>query len=170
MRIGIENVCKPYRDIISKLVDLMINRFKDNLISIVLFGSVARCDARSDSDIDLLIVVDNIPKGRFRRQEMFMEIEDLLQKDIEALETAGYRIDFSPIIKTPEEASRISPLYLDMIYDAIVLYDKDNFFTNILDKLRKKLVELGAERVHLGRKWYWRLKKDYVFGEVIEIE
>jgi hypothetical protein len=31
-------------------------------------------------------------------------------------------------------------------------------------------MELGAERVWVGRKWYWRLKKDYKFGEVIVIE
>ncbi|MEM2206899.1 MAG: nucleotidyltransferase domain-containing protein, partial [Sulfolobales archaeon] len=33
----------------------------------------------------------------------------------------------------------------------------------------EKLKELGAERVRCGRKWYWRLKRDYKFGEVIEL-
>jgi len=31
-------------------------------------------------------------------------------------------------------------------------------------------MELKAERVRIGKRWYWRLKKDYKFGEVIRIE
>lgn len=57
-----------------------------------------------------------------------------------------------------------------MVEDAIILYDKDNFFENILNSLRRRLKELGAERKKLGKKWYWVLKKDYKIGEVIEIE
>ncbi len=77
--------------------------------------------------------------------------------------------NFSPIIKTSEEAIRLSPLYLDMVEDAIIVYDRDGFFEQILENLREKLKKLGAERVWIGRKWYWRLKKKYEFGEVISI-
>ena len=170
MRIGLEAVCEPYRGVLSKLVELLMERFGDRLISVVLFGSVTRCDAKSDSDVDLLIVAEGLPGSRLRRQYLFMEVEDLLQRDLEELESKGFRIDFSPIMKTPEEASRISPLYLDMVYDAVILFDRGGFFTSILEKLKKRLDELGAERVFIGRRWYWKLKKDYRFGEVIEIE
>jgi len=61
------------------------------------------------------------------------------------------------------------PLYLDIVEDAVIFFDRDGFFSGILEKLRKRLNELGAERVRLGKKWYWRLKRDYKFGEVIEI-
>jgi len=170
MRIGLEAVCDPYRGLLSKLVGLLLERFGDRLISVVLFGSVARCDAKPGSDVDLLIVVEGLPGSRLRRQYLFMEVEDLLQRDLEELESKGFRIDFSPIMKTPEEASHISPLYLDMVYDAVILFDRGGFFTSILEKLKKRLDELGAERVFIGRRWYWKLKKDYRFGEVIEIE
>ena len=53
--------------------------------------------------------------------------------------------------------------------DTVIVYDKDEFFEKILEKLRAKLMELGAERVRVGKKWYWRLKKNYRFGEVIEL-
>jgi len=36
-----------------------------------------------------------------------------------------------------------------MVEDAVVLYDRENFFTNILNNLREKLRELGAERVEI---------------------
>jgi len=56
-----------------------------------------------------------------------------------------------------------------MVEDAIILFDKESFFENVLKRLKRRLEELGAERVWIGKKWYWRLKKDYKFGEVIEI-
>ena len=64
---------------------------------------------------------------------------------------------------------RISPLYLDMVYDAIILFDRDEFFKKVLDRLRKRLEELGAKRIRLGKLWYWVLKEKYRFGEVIDI-
>jgi lipid A disaccharide synthetase len=57
-----------------------------------------------------------------------------------------------------------------MVYDAVILYDKDGFFESVLDRLRARLNELGAQRIVVGRNWYWRLKRDFRFGEVIEIE
>lgn len=98
-----------------------------------------------------------------------MEIEEELENDIEELRKNGYSIELSPILKTVKEATRISPLYLDMVEDAIILFDKESFFENVLKRLKRRLEELGAERVWIGKKWYWRLKKDYKFGEVIEI-
>ncbi|MEZ0289810.1 MAG: nucleotidyltransferase domain-containing protein [Sulfolobales archaeon] len=161
--------CEPYETLLRKLLDVALRRLGDDLISFVVFGSVARCDAKRDSDIDLFIVIRNPPKSRFRRQDLFIELEEEIIEDIERLRDQGYNIDFSPIIKSVEEASRVTPLYLDMVEDAVILYDRDNFITNILEKLKRRLSELGAERVWMGRRWYWRLKKDYRFGEVIEI-
>ena len=51
-----------------------------------------------------------------------------------------------------------------------MLYDKDMFFETILERLRKMLKELGAKRIWVGDKWYWMLKPDIRFGEVVEIE
>jgi len=98
-----------------------------------------------------------------------MEVEKELEGYLNELFDEGYFIDFSPIIKTSEEAMRLSPLYLDMVEDAIIAYDKDDFFTKVLERVRKRLEELGSKRVRMGRKWYWILKPDYRFGEVIRI-
>ncbi|MEM4970926.1 MAG: nucleotidyltransferase domain-containing protein [Sulfolobales archaeon] len=167
---SLDDVCEPYKGLLSRLLDVMRARLGERLVSVVLYGSVARCEARRDSDVDLLIVVKDPGRSRLRRQEMFMEIEESLEEDLKGLEAMGYYVDFSPIIKSPEEASKITPLYLDMAYDAVILYDRDGFMQSILERLRRRLEELGAERVRVGKLWYWRLKKDYRFGEVIEIE
>lgn len=147
----------------------MKEEFKDDLISVVLYGSVARGDNRNDSDVDLLIIIKNLPKDSMLKRIRLFEtkVEDKLNLD--EFWKNGYYISLSPILKTPEEAEKISPLYLDMVYDAIILYDKNQFFTKILQKLKERLKELGAERVRIGKKWYWVLKKDSKFGDTVEL-
>lgn len=165
-----EHLAEPYRTLISRLLEELLKLVNSRLKSLVVYGSVARGDYRRDSDVDLLVVIDGLPRSRFERLRLFSEAEARLEELLERLLDEGYAVSLSPVIKTPEEASRFSPLYLDMIEDAVVVYDENSFFENILVKLREKLEQLGAERVRIGRKWYWRLKKNYRFGDVISIE
>jgi len=168
-RKGLEYVNEPYRTVIERLLNELLKVFRDDLISVVVYGSVARGTARKDSDIDVLIVVEELPRSRFERLSIYMKAEENLDPLLNELLNRGYAVTISPILKTKREAERISPLYLDMVEDAIIVYDKNGFFEEILKRLRGKLMELGAERVWIGKKWYWRLKKDYKFGEVIEL-
>ena len=160
---------EPYASLLNKLLHMAIEKLGDNLISLVVFGSTARGEAKKDSDLDILIIARELPKRRLRRQDLFMEIEEGLEHELEELRKLGYNIDFSPILKTVDEARKPSPLYLDMIEDAVILFDREDFFRGVLEHMRSRLEELGAERVWVGKKWYWRLKRDYRFGEVIEI-
>ena len=156
--------------IINKLLLALKKKFGDKLVSFVIYGSVARGEARKDSDIDMLIIVRGLPKGRFKRQEIFEEVEKEIEGDLKELWKKGIFISLSPLIKTPEEALKPSPLYLDMVEDSIILYDEGDFFKKVLSKMRERLKELGARRVRLGKKWYWILKEKYDFGEVISFE
>lgn len=168
-RKGLEHVNESYRTVIERLLNELLKVFRDDLISVVVYGSVARGTARKDSDIDVLIVVEELPRSRFERLSIYMKAEENLDPLLNELLKRGYAVTISPILKTKREAERISPLYLDMVEDAIIAYDKNGFFEEILKRLRDKLMELGAEMVWIGKKWYWRLKKDYKFGEVIEL-
>ncbi len=168
-RKGLEHIKEPYRLIISKLLKELLNVFGDDLISVVVYGSVARGDAKRDSDIDVLIVVENLPKSRFERLSKYLKAEERLDDMLYSLFKEGYAVTISPILKSREEAEKTSPLYLDMVEDAVIVYDRGGFFESILRRLKAKLESLGAERIWVGKKWYWRLKKDYRFGEVVEL-
>jgi Nucleotidyltransferase domain. len=160
---------EPYATLLNNMLKIMKEEFKDDLISVVVYGSVARGDNRNDSDVDLLIIMKNLPKDSMLKRIRLFEtkVEDKLNLD--EYWKMGYYISLSPMLKTPEEAEKFSPLYLDMVYDAVILYDSNYFFTRILQKLRDRLKELGAERVRMGKKWYWVLKKDSRFGETVEL-
>ena len=159
---------EPYKSLLEKLTKLLQEEFQDKLISVVLYGSVARGDNRKDSDIDLLLVIKDLPKTITERVILFDKVERKLDNYVMRLMDDGYYITLTPVLKTPEEAMRFSPIYMDMTEDAIILYDRNGFFRKVLEKTKKRLKELGFERVWLSKKsWYWR-KRDYKFGEIID--
>jgi predicted nucleotidyltransferase len=138
---------------------------------VVLFGSVARGDVSDTSDIDILIVARNLPGRRFERIKLFNKAEDLCRDELRTIhERYGITTYFSPIMKDVAEACRISSLYLDIVEDGIVLFDRDGFMSNLLERLRNRLRAMGARRVWRDRKWYWVLKPEVKVGEVLEIE
>lgn len=167
---SLERIKEPYRFLLEKLLELILARLGDNLVSVVVYGSVARGSPKKDSDIDILIVADSLPESRIKRQELFLEIESPIEPIINDLWDRGFHTDFSPIILSVNEALRIRPIYLDMVEDAVILYDKDGFFSKVIDRLRGRLRELGARRIWVGNRWYWILKPDIKFGEVVNIE
>jgi predicted nucleotidyltransferase len=141
----------------------------DNLTSVVLFGSVTRGEAGSDSDIDLLVICRELPAGAFRRQEVLEPVRERLQAELEHLWERGCYTDFTVVLKTELEAQRTHLLYLDMTEEAVILFDRGGFFARVLDRVRERLRELGAQRRQLGRVRYWDLKPDFRAGEVITL-
>jgi uncharacterized protein len=141
----------------------------DNLVSIVLFGSVARGEATPDSDIDLLIIGEQFPTGRFARLRSIDGSDRRIEPDLERLRERGLDPRIMPFLKTRAEAERVVPLYLDMVEDARLLYDRDGFFRSVLTRLQARLNALGAQRRRRGRIRYWVLKPDLQPGEVFEL-
>lgn len=143
--------------------------YGSRLSAVAVFGSVGRGTPRPESDLDLLIVADALPDGRLRRVDEFAAVEKLVEPVMSAAQSEGLHTRLSPVFKTPEELRRGSPLFLDLVDDAIVLVDRDGALRGQLEHLRGRLRELGARRVWLGDAWYWDLKPDYHVGEVFEL-
>jgi len=152
-----------------KLLKEIKSYYGKRLVSVVLFGSSARGTQRFDSDIDILIICEGLHVSRMKRMREFDTVENRIEPFIKALQAQGIYTYISAIIKTPEEASKGSPLFLDMVEDAKILFDKKDFFAGIIERLRRRLKELGSKRVWSGNAWYWILKPDYKPGEVFEL-
>jgi predicted nucleotidyltransferase len=158
-----------FKELQDKILEETKLFYGDRIVSFVVFGSVARETFRYDSDIDILIIAENLPKGRMKRAAQFSAVEDRVAPFLESLKKEGIDTYISAIFKTPQEAELGSPLFLDMVEDAQILYDKNAFFARRLERLRNRLKELGAKRVWKGNIWHWVLKPDFRPGEVIEL-
>ena len=158
-----------YDALLEDLVEACRGHYGERLISVAVYGSVGRGTPRFDSDLDLLIVADGLPAGRFPRVEDFRAVEEVLAPRLAAARETGLHPELSPIFKTREELARGTPLLLDMTEDARILYDPDGCLAGVLDRLTKRLRELGSRRVWRGNAWYWDLKPDYTWGDVIEL-
>jgi len=156
-----------------ELEDILLSRIEafygERLVSVVVFGSVARRSQNFESDLDLLVIADPLPHGRMKRIREFEAVEDRVEPFLKSLQKEGIHTRISALLKTPEEAGRGSPLFLDMVEDAVILFDRGAFFSALLTKLRQRLESLGARRVWKGNAWYWVLKPDFRPGEVFEI-
>lgn len=139
--------------------------YRERLISIGVFGSVARGTMRPDSDIDLLLVVEDLPDGRMPRMRTFEAVEEKLGPDLENAAEEGINTVLAAVFKTPQELTYGSPLFLDMTEEARILYDPNNTLADYLEGLRSRLRALGARRVRAGGGYYWLLKPDLKPGE-----
>jgi predicted nucleotidyltransferase len=157
-------------NLIEHLVKMLKRCLGENLFSVVLYGSYTRGQSSPESDVDLLIIADGLPASSLERQSFFTrilaEVEAPLRK---ALKQTGWYPYISAILKTPQEADCVSRIYFDMIDEARIFFDKGGFFASVLEKVKKRLEELGAKRVRVGKMWYWDLKPDYRPGEIFEI-
>ena len=159
--------------VIKRYCEMLRDLLGDRLISVMLFGSVARGDWDKDSDIDILVVAEG-----WRGKPVWERIKEL-RKAINSLEqTPEYleavRMGYWPVVQnyplSPEEARRFKRIYLDAIIDGIILYDRDGFLEAVLRSLRRRLEEMGSHRVVLpNRRFYWVLKRLRA-GEVIALE
>ena len=134
-------------------------------MSIVLFGSFARNEATAGSDVDLLVVARDFPRRLGARRE---ELLSLYAPVREARQLPA--VEWNIVAKTPEEARVHSPLYLDMVEDGRILFDREGFFADVLNRMRARMRELGSRREYLpDGSWYWDLKPDFRFGDEVSI-
>jgi predicted nucleotidyltransferase len=142
MRLYLLEGCRKAAELMKTALEKLLG---ESLVSVILFGSVARGDVSDTSDIDLLIDAKNLPESRFERIKLFNKAEDLCRDELRTIhERYGITTYFSPIMKDVAEACRISPLYLDIVEDGIVLFDRDGSMSNLLERLRSRLRAMGA--------------------------
>lgn len=160
---------EKFRQLLGDLFEQVAGYYGDRLITLAVFGSVGRERQRADSDVDILIIAENLPDGRINRVQEFERVEEALGPCLRRLKDEGINTYLSPVIKSPREVKRGSLLFLDMIEDSIILYDRGDFFHAFMRDFRKRLACLGARRVIRGNAWHWVLKENYREGEVFEL-
>ena len=150
-----------YGPLLSKYTEMLRGHFGERLTGVLLFGSVARGDWNKDSDIDLLIVVQDWQGPSWRRTQELWPLKMRLMETEEhnVAEARGFVPTIQHYPLSTDEAVQLHRIYLDASMDGLVLYEKDGFLTSLLDNVRKRLQAQGAYRVTLPghRSHYWIL-------------
>ena len=97
----------------------------DNLLRVVLFGSVARGDDNEDSDIDVFILLKNYDKSVTEK----IEIKERILGIASAVEELNdHQVYISPLINSEEtylQNRRKSLIYYNIADEGVQLYAKD---------------------------------------------
>ena len=99
----------------------------DNLVGILLFGSVARGDADRASDIDLLVFVDD------DRTQARRSVQSIVS-DLEDTKFDGNRYSFEVFVESTDSAKRIGDRLQQQFDDGITLVGSDE-----LSKIRSEV-------------------------------
>lgn len=144
--------------------------YGQNLVTAAIFGSWARGAATPVSDIDVLIVAERLPPGRRNRMAGFGAVDvSTLPIRRQLWGQSGPIPELSPVLKTPEEVQECSPLFLDMTDWCEILWDRDRFFADFLDALKKRMNLLGSVRRRSKGGYYWEYKPEIRPSEVVEL-
>lgn len=160
---------KDYEAILKRILELLQENFKDDLLSCALFGSIARGEATPNSDIDLLVVCR---KGHRDRVKGFakMALELRKTREYRALSERGFLPEPYPIFLDEERLRKHPWILLDILDHGIILFDPEGTLKKELGVLKRSLQRLGSDKVNLPDGiWYWVLKPDWRPGEVIEL-
>lgn len=133
----------------SEIVDALRERFGEDLISVVLFGSRPQGQAQLHSDYDILVVVsdEKVEEGRSTRRYL-EEIMVSHQVPIEAVTISKNELSFMVETKFP--------LLLGVLFGYRILYDKTGI-KQVLKDLERKIIEEGGKKY--VRSGIWLLNK-----------
>lgn len=163
---------QDYRPLLNRLLVLLQEQMGERLLSVALYGSIARGRAEPTSDIDLLIVVRG---DRLEMEERYDAAREALKEtpEYKALVQPEAWIwpTFSPFVIDEDYLRRETPwLFLEIQDHGIILYDREGFLAWKLEQVRQRMRELGTKKVMMpDGSWYWDVKPDWKPGEVFEL-
>jgi predicted nucleotidyltransferase len=105
---------------VKTLSDKIKENQKDNLVAILLFGSVARGEADRASDIDIQVIVeDDLLQSRRDIHEVRQEVENS--------KFGGERYEFQVLVETVETAEQYGEDLQEIFSEAVTLYSTSQF-------------------------------------------
>ena len=107
------------REVVDSLVPLLLAELESQIHSLVLFGSVARGEARPDSDVDILVLTEAPLAVRQRIDE--------ISYDIDLKNTVFTQLVVLTTTNFEAEARMRSYFSSDIFRDGIVLHDDGTY-------------------------------------------
>lgn len=121
---------EPFRSPIKAFLDALQER-QDDLVGVLVFGSVARGEADRASDIDLFIVVeDDLMAARRTAQD--------IRQEISGRPFDGDRFEFQVMVESVESVDQYGEKLTTIFSEGITLYRTDR-----LDEIRRGVLHEG---------------------------
>ncbi|MEM2704740.1 MAG: nucleotidyltransferase domain-containing protein [Candidatus Bathyarchaeia archaeon] len=140
-----------------KVAERVINGIREivgsNLISIILFGSVATGTSKRKSDIDILAIIKENPEVE---KVKLLTLDEKIKEDIVAICLIDLESLFSRLIKS-------DPFLLNILSNGKIIYD--NLFIQHLQNLVKK--GLFGPNKEMGEFLLEKAKEQLIFGQLI---
>ncbi|MCB0318453.1 MAG: toxin-antitoxin system HicB family antitoxin [Bdellovibrionales bacterium] len=125
-------------------IDIIKQAWAKDLCGLVLFGSYARGDTHSSSDMDLLIVLkqDIIPN-----RSQYKDWDKISEKLPQAI---------SPhFVSLPKDFQTIGGLWFEVALDGIILWEDSKKISSVLRNIRLKIAEGSLIRKTVNGHPYW---------------
>lgn len=149
-----------HRQYIDAILSEILDYYGKDLSGLAIFGSYARGENRKNSDLDLLIILQEAPGRRERLIEFIEKIElkheDLAQRLYDEEEIF---CELSPYILVESEALRVQPIYFDLVAHHIVVSDPKGIIEHIIRTMDDLLRKVGARKARRNNTWEWRTNR-----------
>lgn len=117
-----------------------------HLVGVILFGSLARGNTYESSDVDLLLVMQDIPVTRRLYTQWDESLDDNTTPQVNP-----------HFVNLPQRAASIGSLWLEVMREGIVLWEKDRKVSNFMARLKKNFSanKFTSSKAHGHNYWKW---------------
>jgi predicted nucleotidyltransferase len=141
------NLDELKRDILNGL----FQNFRGAIEGVVLFGSVARGEARRKSDVDVLVFTGDDGLVRFERDlRAYLALKPVRAK---------YKVDMTVITLNLKEAFDITPPLMNIASDGVALFDSGGKVRSFLSAVKGAVEQAGFVRYKVGNAYGWKTSK-----------
>ena len=138
LAIGTDDLCSP------EWIELIKKTWKTELSGLVLFGSYARGDTHTESDMDLLIILKSHIHPNRNQYKLWDKISENLP------------IILSPhFVSLPLHHQDVGGLWYEVALDGTILWEEDKKISSILREIRHKIAEGSIIRKTANGHPYW---------------
>ncbi|OYT25339.1 MAG: hypothetical protein B6V02_03990 [Thermoprotei archaeon ex4572_64] len=146
---GLSNACSELR-----------SKLQDKFIALILFGSYARNEYGEKSDVDVLTITKNLNHNLDTRYVIYDTIYRYVKRDVTLIS-----IDYEYFNK---DVIELTSLLMNIIYEGIIVCCYDDKVVEIINKIKKYIIDVGFERYKIDKYYGWKLSNDKSVIELLK--
>ena len=138
------------------LLDMIKQKWGEELLGVILFGSAVRSEEREDSDIDLLLVLQSGASLSRKYYEEWNQLVDQRRNKGQIQPPWPPLRKISPhFVQLPKDPLSIGGLWYEVSIEGIILWQQGNEVQNILRNIRHLISEGKLQRKYSHGHPYW---------------